>query len=267
LARSLDFRKILGPNVHQIDQYLLIKKLEDYDADYDFNEIADELKNKWEISKDVSDDLLFKNFKYVKALIELINENLWDGLTIKCQYELSTFYKFTPCLPLSIISDFIPCSCEGDMPLLTTQLIFNSLSGKPVTYCDIHNITNQSIYMAACGFSPLSLIDGKPLIQKHSALYNGLLNAKDYKEGEVTIGRVFVDHDSKAYFHFLKGVAKTPKKQFRELGCSLYPSMEIFIDGPEEFADKISSQHYAIVFEDIFEEVMELCKLKHIQKI
>jgi L-fucose isomerase-like protein len=263
----LILEKILGPNVHQIDQYLLIEKLEKYKTREVHKELINEVKSKWVISDGIDDELIIQNINYVEALIELINEYFWDGFTIKCQYELSTHYKFTPCLPLSIISDLIPCSCEGDLPLLTTQLIFNAITGKPVTYCDIHNITSNSILMAACGFSPLSLINGKPIISKHSALYSGLLNVKDYIEGEVTVGRIFVDHDSKAYFHFVRGIAKTPKKPFRELGCSLYPSMEIFIEDADSFAQNIASQHYAIVFKDIYNEVVEFCKIKAVNII
>lgn len=260
----LVLEKILGPNVNQIDQYILIEKIENYKSEDIPENLVNYAKEKWNVSSNISDELLEKNIKFVMALIDMINENFWDGFTIKCQYEFSTYYKFTPCLPLSILSDVIPCSCEGDLPLLTTQILFNAISNKPVTYCDIHNITEHSLYLAACGFSPLSLIKGKPSIEKHSALYSGLLNKSDYIEGKVTLGRLFVDHDNKAYFHITKGDSRTPKKHFRELGCSLYPSMEIFINDTNDFAQKLTSQHYAIVFKDIYDEIKEFCKLKNI---
>ena len=261
----LILEKKLGPNVNQIDQYILIEKVDNKIKDSDVSsELINKLRKKWVIDKNVNDNLLIKSIKFVMALIEMINENHWNGFTIKCQYEFSTYYKFTPCLPLSILADVIPCSCEGDLPLITTQILFNAIANKPITYCDIHNITDSSLYLAACGFSPLSLIKGEPIIAKHSNLYDGLLNKKDYIEGVVTIGRVFVDHDGKAYFHIVKGLAKTPKKQFRELGCSLYPSMEVSIDDADDFAQKLKSQHYAIIFEDIYDKVIEFCRLKRV---
>ena len=263
----LTLEKILGPNINQIDQYILIEKVEKIKDSDVSSELINALRKKWVIDKDIGDDLLVQNTKFVMALIEIINKNYWDGFTIKCQYEFSTHYKFTPCLPLSIIADVIPCSCEGDLPLITTQILFNAIANKSVTYCDIHNVTDRSLYLAACGFSPLSLIKGKPNITRHSTLFDGLLNKKDYIEGIVTVGRVFVDHNSKAYFHLVKGLAKTPKKQFRELGCSLYPSMEVFIDGADDFAQNLASQHYAIVFEDIYDKIMEFCRLKNVNVI
>ncbi len=258
----LILEKVLGPNVNQIDQYLLIEKVEKIkDKDID-PKIVNNLRKKWIIDNNIGDELLIKNLKFVLSLIDMINENYWDGFTIKCQYELSTHYNFTPCLPLSILADVIPCSCEGDLPLITTQILFNSIAESPVTYCDVHNITENSLYLAACGFSPLSLIKNKPNIARHSTLFKGLLNKEDYIEGKVTVGRLFVDHDGKAYFHLVRGEARTVKKQFREIGCSLYPSMEVFVENADAFAQNLASQHYAIAFKDIYKEVMEFCKLK-----
>lgn len=261
----LILEKTLGPNINQIDQYILIEKIEKIKDSEISPVLIKDLRKRWIIEDNVDDSLLIKSTKFVMAFIEMINENYWDGFTIKCQYEFSTHYKFTPCLPLSILADVIPCSCEGDLPLITTQILFNAVVNKPVTYCDIHNITDKSLYLAACGFSPLSLLGDKPNIAKHSTLFEGLLNKEDYLEGEVTVGRIFVDHDKKPYLHVVRGQAKTIKRPFRELGCSLYPSMEVFIEDADLFGQNIASQHYAIIFEDIYDELVEFCKLKEVE--
>lgn len=260
----LILEKILGPTINQVDQYILIEKINKIkDSDIPSNIIKD-LKKKWVIDRSVNDELLIKSIKILIALIEMINENYWDALTVKCQLELSVQYKFAPCLPLSILADVFPTSCEGDIPVITTQLLFNSIINKPVTYCDLHMVDKSALSFACCGFSPLTLVDGKPKISRHSTLASGLLNEADYIESRVTVGRLIIDHDNKAYFHIAKGRSKKPEKTFREFGCAHYPSTNIFIDDPNDFAQKITGQHYAIIFDDIYDEIMEFCKLKNV---
>ncbi|MCK5567868.1 MAG: hypothetical protein KAI62_08140, partial [Actinomycetia bacterium] len=80
----LILEKILGPNVNQIDQYILIEKIEKI-KDLEVSPVLiQDLRKRWIIEDNVDDSLLIKSTKFVMAFIEMINENYWDGFIIKC---------------------------------------------------------------------------------------------------------------------------------------------------------------------------------------
>jgi len=200
-------------------------------------------------------------------LKKLAEERKWDALTVKCQYELSRYFKLAPCVPLSILGDELPCSCEGDIPLIVTQLMMYYLTGLTTSYGDIHLITDKYLLVGACGFAPFSLAADKPKVGRHTALYEGLLNMSKYKSGVVTLARLAYRKDRGYKMHIATGKAMPPE-EFYEVGCPSYPSMKVVLDGDtEHFGQNMMSQHYAIVYKDISEELTELCKLLGIKII
>ena len=59
-----------------------------------------------------------------------------------------------------------------------------------------------------------------------------------------------------------------PPEPFHEVGCPPYPSMKVVLEGDtEHFGQNMCSQHYAIVYGDISNELIELCKLLGIRAI
>ena len=216
----------------------------------------------------MTDEDLKITMKMYLALKKIVEEFGWDAVTVKCQYELSRYYKVTPCVPLSMLADEIVCSCEGDVPLIITQLIMHYLTGKPVTYTDVHNIDldKKTLLLGACGFAPFKMALGKPKVDKHTALYIGLLNSTVYKTGRVTLARLASDKNGYK-MHIATGEANVPEP-FREVGCSPYPSMEVTIDGdPYHFGQHMMSQHYAVVYDNIKDELIEFCKLLDIRPV
>jgi L-fucose isomerase-like protein len=263
----LSLKKRLGPEIEQVDQYVLIKKIEEMES----RRIKDDLNNakaEWEIAQAVQENDLEITFKMYRALKDLVEEYGWSAATIKCQYELSKIYKHVPCVPLSILGDEIPCSCEGDIPLITTQLILHYLSGgKTTTYCDIHDVEEKDVVAAACGFAPFGLGKGRPKVDKTTTLYEGVANCTIYREGPVTLARLAYTHD-RGYKMHIAGGAAHHAKPFREVGCLPYPSMAIALDGStEHFGEHMMSQHYAILYGDLRREICEFCRLMGIQEI
>ena len=130
-----------------------------------------------------------------------------------------------PCLALSILGDEVVTSCEGDVPLVVSQLLLHYLTGEPTSYGDLHNATPTHTLWGACGFAPLSYAHGKPLINKHTALYEGLLNSSPYKTGPVTLARLGA---RKGHFklHIASGTAELPPP-FHEVGCPTYPFVNV----------------------------------------
>jgi len=185
----VSIRRELGPEVDQIDQYELIRMLEKFD-DTQANELVHKMRAEWDVLDGVTEEDLRKTARMYLSLKSMALNHAWDAVTVKCQYELSKSYGFSPCLALSMLGSELPCSCEGDVPLITTQLIMHYLTGKTTTYGDIHTVADNSVLLGACGFAPFDLTSSRPKVDKHTALYEGLLNSAQYKTGTVTLSRL-----------------------------------------------------------------------------
>ena len=263
----LSLKRDIGPEVEHVDQYLLVKKIEEMEPDRVQDDIT-QARKEWQISDAVQDSDLSITFRMYQSLKALIDEYRWSALTVKCQYELSKHYKNVPCVPLSMLGNELPCSCEGDIPLITTQLIMHYLSGGgTVTYCDIHDVTATSLVCAACGYAPFSMGEGKTRVDKTETLYEGVANCTVYREGPVTAARLAYTRDRQYKMHILGGQARHARP-FREVGCLPYPSMEIELDGDtNHFAQHMMSQHYAIMYGDVRRELSEFCTLLGIREV
>lgn len=262
----LNLRKKLGPEIHHLDQYVLIKNAEEI-SNEKVASLVQEAKQEWELGLGVTDENIQTTMRMYEALRDLAKQFKWDALTVKCQYELSKYYQNTPCVPLSMLGAEMPCSCEGDVLLLVTQLLLYYLSGKVVTYGDVHNIDRKSIVLGACGFAPFVMGEGKPKVSKHTALYDGLSNSTVYQEGRVTIARIGATGDGRYKMHVETGFAHHTEP-FREVGCTTYPSMEVDLDGDGiHFGEHLMSQHYAVVYGDVRDKLLEFCRLKGIRLV
>jgi L-fucose isomerase-like protein len=262
----LGLRRDFGPEVDQLDQYVLIKRLESLKAS-EVRPLIAKAKKQWNLGKAVREKDLRISLRMYLALKQLAKEHRWDAVNVKCQYELSKDYGYTPCVPLSLLGNDLPCSCEGDIPLITTQLLIYYLTGKITSYCDIHTVDENELLMGACGFAPFGLGTGRPKVDRTVTLYQGLANCTQYKEGRITIARLSYTRERKMQLHVATGQAQAPR-DFREVGCLPYPGMDMVLDGDtEDFAQHIMSQHYAVVYGDITQDLEEFCNLVPVEII
>ena len=254
----LPLREKLGVEVQHLDQYVVVKKVEEM-GDDQVEELVKRAKAEWEIGPGVTDKDLTVSLKMYRALKDLVEEFSWSALQIKCQYELSKIYGYVPCIPISMLGNEVPCSCEGDIPLIVTQLMLHYLTGQIVSYGDIHTVEEDRILLGACGYAPFGLCDGKPKVGKTEVLYEGVANCSLYREGRVTLARLGYRRDRSFKMHIVTGEAEKPRP-FREVGCLPYPSMEVILDGSgDDVAQNLASQHYAIAYGDFRKELLELC--------
>ncbi len=255
-----------GPEVDQIDQYILIKRLKEITPAKVKPHIA-KAKKDWKICPAVREQDLEVTLRMYVALKQLAKERKWDALTVKCQYELSKDFGYTPCMPISMLGDELPCSCEGDIPLIAAQLAMYHLTNNVVSYGDIHTVEPDALLMGACGFAPFSMGRGKPTVDRTETLYEGLANCTIYKKGEITFARMGYTPDRKLQMHVAFGKADKPRK-FAEIGCLPYPGMEVDMTGRgDQFAQGMLSQHYAITYGDIRAELRELLRLSDIKGV
>lgn len=252
-------RSQLGPEIDHVDQYMIVER---------FNKTADEAIGQyhsrsigWNVLPLVTSADMNRTYRMYAAIKSLAEQGQHDALTIKCQYELSRTFGMAPCMPLSMLADEMVVSCEGDIPLIVTQLMLHYLTGTPTSYGDLHHVTERSLLLGACGFAPLSFAATRPVINKHTALYEGILNSSPYKEGVVTLARLSSTRSGTFKMH-IAGGRSVPGPLFHEVGCPSYPFITVELDGNVgEFMQCICSQHYAIVYGDVRRELQELCHL------
>lgn len=258
-------RSRLGPEIEHLDQYVLVEEMGKVGED-EVEEVIQRIRGEWEFFGEVSESLLETSMRMYLALKRLVKRHGWSAITVKCQYELSRVFGFAPCVPLSMLGDEVTASCEGDIPLLVTQLILHYLTGEPTSYGDVHLIADDHLLLGACGFAPFSMASGKPRVGRHTALYEGLLNSAAYRPGKVTLARLGY-RGGEFLLHYGVGEAGPPEP-FREVGCPPYPSMRVELYGDHaEFGKNMLSQHYAIVYGDVGEELRELCEILDIKPV
>jgi len=260
-------RREIGPEILQLDQYTIVKQIEQV-PDKVAGDLVEKYKAQWLLADGVSDEALVASMRQYAAIQQLSKEHGLEALTVKCQYELSRLFGLAPCVALSVLGDELPVSCEGDVPLIVTQLMLERLTGGDVTsYGDVHDVyPGDEVLFGACGFAPFSHAAGQPEIGKHTALYEGLLNTSAYKEGAVTLARLA--NDGPGYkMHIATGQAKPPPP-FREVDCPPYPFIRVAMDGnADDFMQNLMSQHYAIVYGDVREPLLELCGMLGVRPV
>ena len=268
LGDHIKIKKLLGTEVVHLDQYTLVCKAQTMDKER-IEAYKPVMQKEWQISSDVTCADIEKTIAFYLALKDLAKEHKLDGITVKCQYELSIEYGFTPCVALSILGAEMPVSCEGDVYMLLTQMVFNYISGATTTYGDILAFQKDSIISAACGFAPRCFLNAeRPCIKRHTALYSGLLVTTEIKgDMPATIGRI-ANYKDGLKMHILKGKTET-LNNFHEIDCPPYPGARIHLlnKSGKDFANEIMSQHYVMVFQDYVDAVALFCELTGIKII
>ena len=267
LGDHVKVKKVFGTEIVHIDQYSLIAHLDEASAE----EIATEkqaLKDEWDVAGSISDSLLDRNAAVYLRMKQLVKEHQLDALTAKCQYEMSIDWGFTPCVALSLLGAGMPVSCEGDIYLLLSQMILAGIAKETTTYGDVLAFLPDGVICAACGFAPKSFLAAKrPKIDKHTALYSGLLITTPFKEQEVTVIRIANDKQG-FKMHVIEGYVEE-MKDFHEIDCPAYAGSVIKFHNKsvEDFQQEIMSQHYAIVPGNHGDAVREFCKLMNIRVV
>ena len=262
LGDHIKIKKLLGTEVVQLDQYTLINKATNMDPKR-IDEYRPILNAEWSVSADIAPADVDKTIAFYLALKDLVQEHKLDGITVKCQYELSIEYGFTPCVALSILGGEMPVSCEGDVYMLLTQMVMHYISGQVTTYGDVLAFQGNSIISAACGFAPRCFLNAeRPCIKRHTALYSGLLVTTEIKgDMPATVCRI-ANKGQSLKMHVLQGKTEV-LNNFHEIDCPPYPGARIHLlnKSGKDFADEVMSQHYVMVFDNYYSAVKLFCEM------
>jgi len=267
LADHIKVKKLFGTEIVHVNQYDVLNALPDADKAM-VEETKARLRDEFSLAHDIEEELLDKTAAIYQRFKELKSKHVIDGISVKCQYEMSVDFGFSPCVALSVLGEELPVSCEGDIYLLLSQMVLHYISEKVTTYGDVLGFLNDGIICAACGFAPKCFMaPEKPKINKHTAICSGLMYTSPFKAEDVTVIRLANLKDG-FKMHVISGRTEE-LNDFHEIGCPPYAGSVIRFKNKEveDFKQEIMSQHYAIVQGDFLEEVKCFCSLMGIKII
>jgi|GEM_PF-674199 len=274
-------RRYIGPEVIHFDTYQLIEEMK-LISKRDCLEIIEKLKREVEMSEFVEESQLTKAIKMYKALMNIVKKFDLQAITVKCQYELSKMFGMTACIPLSLAADKgVVSGCEGDIITLISMLIFSYVTDQPIYYGDVLDIECKKVLFSSCGIAPFSLATKKrkKYIRNFNELFNnisieedgktsndafkGILSSITLKQGKMTFGRLAEGIGGS--YKFVYGTGEGIETELRQ---GIMPAIDIIIDGSiEKFIDSLPSQHYALCYGDISEEIEDLCRILNVEVI
>lgn len=226
------------------------------------------VEGEYDVSK-LPEGHLENHSKLYLALKELMERQSYDFATIKCWPEMGNLHT-TPCAVLGRLADEgMSIGCEGDIDAELAQIVQNYLTGLPTFITDMINIDEEQNVMTFwhCGNAAPSLrntkheytINNHPLAGQGTAFYGAL------KEGKVTIAR-FCNIDDSYKLFLLRGTAIDKDRYTKGVMAN------IKVDQPvrkivERIMEEGIPHHYSIVWDDVADSMIEVCKLLNIPVI
>lgn len=236
-------------------------------------QVLAKIKNEWNFEKPADDDFLRKGIRYYLAVRKIAEENGFDAISLKDVDGMKKILSFPPAMIFMLLSDEMKvCTIpENDAMGAVTQLVVKHLTGQCAAYLEFYEFFEDSVLLGVPDFVPAEVVDGKVKVTPAAFgnISGGLLNISTMKTGRLTMARLSNTGD-RYTMHICTGEGKL--KSWEEAGWDFpapqLPSLEIFLDSPiEEFAQKISGQHYIIAYGDHSQTLRDFCYLKDIKVV
>jgi L-fucose isomerase-like protein len=96
-------RYIIGPEIKHMDAYTLISRAERLDSGK-LEEALEALRGRTVLDGEIPADVLRRTAGLYIAIKEICENEKWDAVNIKCQYEFSKEFRATPCIALSCLA-------------------------------------------------------------------------------------------------------------------------------------------------------------------
>jgi L-fucose isomerase-like protein len=233
-------------------------------------QVYDKIRREWDFEKPADETFLKKGISYYLAVRKIVEENKFDAISLKDVDGMKKLLSFPPAMIFMLLSDEMNiCTIpENDAMGAVTQIIIKHISGQCAAYLEFYEFFEDSVLMGVPDFVPAEVVQGKVKVTPAAFgnISGGLLNISTIKTGRLTLVRLS-NTGSQYTMHVCTGEGKL--KSWEEAGWDYpapqLPSLEIFLDVPvEEFAQKISGQHYIIAYGDHAQALRDFCYLKDI---
>ncbi|MHB8132505.1 MAG: L-fucose/L-arabinose isomerase family protein, partial [Mobilitalea sp.] len=260
-------RKTFGIRIEETDLKVVFDQMEQipkevYEAD------MEHMESVYDVSK-LPSEHLENHSKLYFSLKELMKKQSYDFASIKCWPEMGALHT-TPCAVLGrLAEEGLNIGCEGDVDAELAQIVQHYLTGQPTFITDMINIDEEQNVMTFwhCGNAAPSLknpkheftIENHPLAGQGTAFYGAL------KEGKVTIARFCNINDTYKLF-LLRGTAIDRDRYTKGVMANVRVEAPVR-DIVEKIMEEGIPHHYSIVWEDVADSMITICKLLNIQVI
>jgi L-fucose isomerase-like protein len=269
---GLEVRKKLGIEVESYDMLEIDQAMQKLPEEAVRAQINDWQKC-WEFEQPVNAPVMERVARLTLALNDKIEQRGYLAASTKCVYGVTKYMGCTACMAQSMLGDKTNFVCENDVPGMITQTMLGLLTGQSTTFLEMYEYFPDRLLTGVCGFTPTSFIDGDTVsVRSHSwgGSSGGIVNTSQMRTGKVTLARISL-HGERYRMHIVTGEGFKPRA-WEELGWAppapYFPSLEIVPEGGvEQFANKALAQHYALVYGDHRQKLMDLCDLLDIEVI
>lgn len=270
LYEGVSLKASLGVDVEffeMLEMLQLSERIEGREIDH----LLQRLRQEWDFVRPVDDDFLRKGISYYLAIKKIAEENHYDAISLKDVDGMKKVLHFPPALIFMLLSDEMKlCTIpENDVMGAVTQLILKQVTGQCAAYFEFYEFFERSVLMGVPDYVPAEVVDGRVKVTRAAfgGISGGLLNISAVKTGRLTLARLSNTGDQYT-MHLCTGEAKF--RSWEEAGwdqpAPQLPSMEIFLDSPvQEFAQKVSGQHYIVAYGDHVQALSDFCYLKKIK--
>ena len=272
LYEGLSLKAKIGTEIEYFEMLEMLQ-LSDIIGDKEILPLLDKIKMEWDFEKPADDNFLQQGIRYYLAVKKIAEENMFDAISLKDVDGMKKILGFPPAMIFMLLSDEMKlCTIpENDAMGAVTQLIVNHISGQCAAYLEFYEFFEKSVLLGVPDFVPAEVVNGRVKVTPAAFgnISGGLLNISKMKTGSLTLVRMSNTGD-KYTMHICTGEGKL--KSWEEAGWDYpapqLPSLEIFLDVPvEDFAQKISGQHYIIAYGNYLQALRDFCFLKGIEVI
>ena len=272
LYEGLSLKAKIGTEIEFFEMLEMIQ-LSEKNINKEIQPILDKIKKEWDFEKPVDEEFLKKGIGYYLAVRKIAEENKFDAISLKDVDGMKKILGFPPSMIFMLLSDEMKlCTIpENDAMGAVTQLIVKSITGQCAAYLEFYEFFEKSVLLGVPDFVPAEVVNGK--VKVTSAAFGnisgGLLNISTLKTGKLTMARLSNTGDQYT-MHVCTGEGKL--RSWEEAGWTFpapqLPSLEIFLDtSVEDFAQKVSGQHYIIAYGNHLQALYDFCFLKNIKVI
>ena len=267
---ALRLRDQIGPEIESVDMLQLERRMKALDGKRVKDEIA-KITRTWEypLGKP-KDEVIERAIRMYLATVEICREKDFSGFSYKCVDGVDLEMGLTHAVPSALVASAgIPYVDENDVGNLVAELMLKWLSGREVMFVEHYEHHPEWILLGEDGYIPNGMMQGNPQIKDVSTvLLGGIAHCSRLKLGRMTLA-CLADSDRGYRMHIVTGEGRTPP-QWVEMGVPLpsWPSVKFFPDVPvRQILDHVQSQHFAAVYGDHVEKLVDLCNLLGIEPV
>jgi L-fucose isomerase-like protein len=271
LYDGVSLRKVVGTEVEVFEMLDMVQRSEKIAADHVRTHVQ-KIRSSWHFEQDAEDGLLERGVRYFLAIQQIVHERGYRAVSLIDVDGMKKLLGFPPAMVFMLLADEekVPVIPENDVLGGITQLVMQAMTGQIAAYFEFYEFMDDRVLMGVPDFVPSEVVEGKTKVTSTSFgdFSGGVLNVSKVKTGRVTLGRLTSQGDRYA-MHILTGEAVQPRK-WEEAGWDApapqLPSLEVILDtSVEEFAQKVMSQHYIVVYGDHAEALKAFCRVKGIE--